>query len=158
MPASQLLQIQRSTLIGAPRARVWKALSDIHQFCKWFAAEPVDPAAVFQPGAHILAVCTHEGPCYKQQFFMDIVDIVPEQSISWRWQPGVKLPGEDISREPLTLVEFRLESAEGGTRVTITESGFDQLSPHRRSRLFEDNDAGWKYQLGALERYCGAEA
>jgi hypothetical protein len=50
------------------------------------------------------------------------VDIIPQQSISWRWQPGVKVPSEDLSKEPLTLVEFCLEAVDGGTRVTVAEA------------------------------------
>jgi hypothetical protein len=56
----------------------------------------------------------------------------------------------------MTLVVFRLEDAAGGTLVTVTESGFDQLFPSRVTRVFGTNEAGWKYQMAALEKYFGA--
>jgi hypothetical protein len=55
----------------------------------------------------------------------------------------------------MTLVVFRLEEAEGGTLVTVTESGFDQLFPSRIAKVLGENESGWKYQMAALERYFG---
>ena len=148
---SQTNRIERQVLIRAPLARVWRALTGIREFCKWFSAETESPE--FQPGARVNLISTYEGSCYKEEFFIEIVAIVPERSFSWRWHPGVKLPGEDLSQEPMTLVEFRLEEAEGGTLVTVTESGFDRLFANRISRVFGENQAGWKTQMAALERY-----
>lgn len=153
MPVSQLSQVQRSVSIRAPRSRVWSALSEIGQFCKWFSAEPFDPGAVFAPGARVRMLSTHEGPCYKQEFSVDIVDMVPERTLSWRWHPGVQVPGEDLTDEPTTLVEFHLEDAADGTLVTVVESGFDRIFANRRARVFEENDGGWKFQMASLERY-----
>lgn len=144
-------QIERKTLIRAPRPRVWRALTDIRQFCKWFSAESSDPA--FRPGAHVRLISTYPGPCEKQNFSMDIVEMVAEHTFSWRWHPGSLVTGEDLSKEPMTLVVFQLEDAEGGTLVTVTESGFDQLFPSRISRVLEENTEGWKIQMEALGRY-----
>ena len=54
---------------------------------------------------------------------------------------------------PLTLVTFTLEEADGGTRVTVTETGFGELFEHRRQRALQDNTGGWKIQMAALERH-----
>jgi len=148
---SPLNQIERTTLIRAPRSRVWRALTDIAEFCRWFSAETDEPA--FRPGAHIKFRSTYPGPYYKMEFSVDIAEIVPEESFSWRWHPGAKEPGEDVAAEPMTLVTFTLEDAEGGTRVTVTETGFDQLFAARRERVYGQNEGGWKAQMAALERH-----
>ena len=153
---SPLDQIQRSTFIRAPRSRVWRALTDIAEFCRWFSSETADPA--FLPGARITMYSTHPGPYYKMKFSLDVVEMVPEQTFSWHWHPGVKLPGEDLSQEPPTLVTFHLEDAEGGTLVTVTETGFDRLFASRRARVFEENQGGWQHQMAALERHFGGTA
>jgi uncharacterized protein YndB with AHSA1/START domain len=150
-----LMQIQRSVVIRAPRSRVWKGFAEIGLFGQWFSAEPVDPNASFQPGAYVRLRSTYPGPYKGMEFAVEIVDVKPEECFSWRWQPGVKLPGEDLSSEPKTLVEFRLEEAEDGTRVTVTETGFDQLLASRRDRVYGENESGWKTQMAALERYFG---
>lgn len=154
MPQSN--QVQRSTFIRAPRSRVWRAITDITEFCRWFSAETDETA--FRPGAHIILVSTYPGPHHKVKFSLDVVEMVPEHSFSWRWHPGAPVAGEDLSQEPMTLVTFHLEDAEGGTLVTVTESGFDQLFAARRARAFEDNDGGWKIQMAALARYFGEAA
>jgi len=62
----------------------------------------------------------------------------------------------DYSGEPTTLVEFRLEEAPGGTRLTVTESGFDRIPVSRRAEAFRMNDQGWAEQMKNIERYVGA--
>ena len=151
--SSQISKIERGTVITAPRSRVWKALTEIAQFGKWFSTEPVHASAQFQPGVTVRLISTYPGPCQGVEFDMEIVDMVPETLFSWRWHPGMPVPGEDLSTEPMTLVEFRLEDAAGGTRVTVIETGFDKLFEHRRARVLEENEGGWKHQVGALEQY-----
>ena len=152
MITSQLNKIERKTLIRAPRSRVWRALTTVPEFCKWFSAET--GASAFQPGLRVDLVSTYGGrDCYKQAFLMDIVDVVPEHRFSWRWHPGSRKPDEDLSTEPMTLVEFSLEEAEGGTLVTVVETGFERLFADRQSRVFKQNDEGWEIQMAALERY-----
>lgn len=150
---SSLNQIQRSTFIRAPRSRVWRALTDIGEFCRWFSAETEEPG--FRPGAHVKLRSTYPGPYYKMEFAVDVEEMIPEQTFSWRWHPGTREPGEDLSGEPPTLVTFTLEDAEGGTRITVTETGFDRLFESRRGRVFEQNEGGWKHQMASIERYIG---
>ena len=96
---------------------------------------------------------TYPGPYKGMGFSVNIVEMSPEHTFSWRWHPGSKGEGEDVSSEPMTLVTFTLEEADGGTRVTVTETGFDQLFAARRERVFGQNENGWKVQIAALEEY-----
>jgi uncharacterized protein YndB with AHSA1/START domain len=153
MTPSSVNQIERRILIRAPRSRVWQAITDVRQFCQWFSAET--DAAAFRPGAHVRLVSTYGGACDRQEFSMDIVEMVAERTFSWRWHPGSLVAGEDVSKEPMTLVVLRLEDTEGSTLVTVTESGFDRLFPSRITRVFGENEAGWKIQMESLDRYLG---
>ncbi len=148
---SELNQIQRSIFIRAPRARVWRAVGDISEFCRWFSTESAEPA--FRPGADIKLRTLFPGPHYGKEFVVHVEEMVPDEKFSWRWHPGA--PEQDVSQEPKTLVTFTLEDADGGTRVTVTEEGFDQLFESRRPRAFESNTGGWKIQMAALERHFG---
>ena len=96
---------------------------------------------------------TYPGPYKGMGFSVNIVEMNPEHTFSWRWHPGSKGQDEDVSSEPMTLVTFTLEEAAGGTRVTVTETGFDQLFAARRERVFGQNENGWKIQIAALEEY-----
>jgi hypothetical protein len=54
---------------------------------------------------------------------------------------------KDYSAEPMTLVEFLLEARDGGTLVTVVESGFDRLPPERIAEALRMNERGWAEQL-----------
>src|SRR5262249_50701406 len=79
--------------------------------------------------------------------------IDPERLFSYRWHPYAVDPGVDYSAEPTTLVEFRLEEAEGGTRLTGVESGFDRIPAGRRAEAFRMNEGGWSEQLLNVQRH-----
>jgi hypothetical protein len=54
------------------------------------------------------------------------------------------------------LVEFHLEAVPEGTRLTIVESGFDGVLPHRRERAFRMNEGGWAAQAENIRKYVDA--
>ena len=66
--------------------------------------------------------------------------IEPERYFAYRWHPYAIDPAVDYAHEPMTLVEFRLDEADGGTLLTIVESGFDQVPLARREKAFRMND------------------
>ncbi len=61
----------------------------------------------------------------------------------------------DYSREPTTLVVFELDEVAEGTRLKVTESGFDQIPLARRSDAFRMNSNGWAQQIQNIDRYVG---
>ena len=65
----------------------------------------------------------------------------PERLFSFTWCPYSDNPDADYSREPTTLVEFRLEPIAGGTRLHICESGFASLpdDPRRIDALAHEH-------------------
>jgi uncharacterized protein YndB with AHSA1/START domain len=145
-------RIQKTVVLRAPRARVWRALTDAAQFSEWFGAVLKDP---FVPGARVQGPVTHPG---YEHLTMDIIieRVEPERLFSWRWQPGGD-PDIDPA-EPMTLVVFELEEVSEGTRLTVTETGFDQISVARRSRAYRENDEGWTGQMDNLRQYLGRAA
>jgi len=84
---------------------------------------------------------------------MKIERIEPERYFSYRWHPYAIDPKADYSNEPTTLVEFLLEEADGGTALTIIESGFDRIPLARRAEAFRMNDNGWTGQAKAIAAY-----
>jgi len=154
MKASEMSRIERSVLILAPRARVWRALTDLGEFSKWFG---VSSEGQFVSGAQLKMTVTLKG--YEGILFhLTVEKMEPMEFFSWRWHPGAPEPEFDYSKEPMTLVEFRLRDEAGGTRVTVVESGFEAISLARRAKVFQDNTGGWEYQMASLERYVRESA
>ena len=142
-------RIEKTVTLTAPRARVWQAIADARQFGEWFRVRLDGEFAV---GATIRGNITYPGFEY---ITMEVVveRMEPERFFSYRWHPYAIDPKVDYSPEPMTLVEFTLEDAPGGTRLTIVESGFDRVPLSRRAEAFRMNSDGWSEQLQNIERY-----
>lgn len=76
---------------------------------------------------------------------------------AFTWHPYAVDPDTDYSSEPPTLVEFRLQPIETGTRLTVTESGFDALPAERKPIALRMNEGGWEEQVGNIKRHVENE-
>jgi uncharacterized protein YndB with AHSA1/START domain len=145
-------RIEKQIQLRAPVTRVWRALSDAGEFGEWFR---VRFEGKFAAGQTIRGHITHPG--YEHVMMnVKVERIEPETLFSFRWHPYAIDPKRDYSQEEPTLVEFRLEPRDGGTLVTVTESGFDRLPAHRRDEAFRMNESGWGEQLKNIERHVAA--
>ena len=146
-------KIEKQVVLKAPRARVWRAISDKTEFGTWFGIS--FPAGKFAAGDQASGKLTNRG--YEHLILnIDIVEVVPEKRLSYRWHPYALDPKVDYSSEPKTLVTFTLDDAPGGTKLTIVESGFDQIPAHRRAEAYKMNDGGWTSQVRNIERHVSA--
>jgi uncharacterized protein YndB with AHSA1/START domain len=142
-------RIEKRVVLRAPRSRVWRAISDAKEFGTWFRMN-LDGA--FAQGRTVRAKVTIPG--YEHmKVEMQVERIEPERYFSYRWHPYPNDPAVDYSAEPMTLVEFTLEDAEGGTALTIVESGFDRIPLARRAEAVRMNDGGWAGQIKNLAAY-----
>jgi uncharacterized protein YndB with AHSA1/START domain len=142
-------RIEKEIVVHAPRAKVWQAITDFREFGKWFQAEMKDP---FVPGALSKGRITHHG--YEHLMLeVHVERMEPEHLFSWRWHPYAVDPQQDYSNEPTTLVLFELEEIPQGTRIRVTESGFDNIPLARRSEAFRMNSQGWAAQIQNVARY-----
>jgi len=149
MSPSPTDRIERQIVLKVPRSRVWRALTDPAEFGSWFG---IRMAGAFAPGVRVRGTVTHPG--YEHVAWDITVErMEPERLFSWRWHPHAVERGVDYSKEPTTLVEFALEDVPEGTRLTVVESGFDQVPPARRAQAFRMNSDGWSQQLKAIERH-----
>jgi uncharacterized protein YndB with AHSA1/START domain len=143
-----LLQIEQSIVLRAPRSRVWRALTDKEQFAGWFQ---MTLKGDFVPGGRVTLTTTHAGFA-GLEFPLYVQHKEPETFFSWRWIPGDAFLLERAESQ-MTEVSFKLEDVPEGTRLTVTETGFDQISLAARSKSYESNTQGWEIQLGRIQAY-----
>lgn len=146
-------RIEKQVHLDAPRARVWRALTEVKQFNDWFG---VSLTAPFAPGAEVSGPIRIRG--YDVTLTIWIEKMEPERFFSFRWHPYAIEPGVDYSVEPTTLVTFTLDDAPGGTRLTIVESGFDAIPESRRATAFSMNEKGWAGQVENFRKYLARTA
>jgi uncharacterized protein YndB with AHSA1/START domain len=147
--ASTSDRIEKTILLRAPQARVWRALTNADEFGAWFRVKLESGFAV---GKRIAGRVTYPG--YEHVTFeVNVERMDAERLFSFRWHPYAVDPKIDYSKEPATLVEFRLEEAKEGTRLTVVESGFDRIPAGRRDEAFRMNSGGWAMQLENIQRH-----
>jgi uncharacterized protein YndB with AHSA1/START domain len=134
--------IERSIIVDAPIAIVWRTITEPDQIARWFA-DRVELDA--RPGGHgtlFFEQNNHTAPL--------VVDrLEPPTLFSFRWcHPDRETPAPGNS----TLVEFALVAETNTrTRLTVTETGLDAMAlPDDEKRRFADSHRdGWK---GCFER------
>ena len=146
-------RIERKVLLKAPRARVWRALSNAEEFGNWFGVKL--QGKTFAPGQRTHGQISYPGYEYLV-FEVWIERMEPQRLLSWRWHPAAIEKDVDYSAEPTTLVTFELADADGGTLLTVVESGFDNVPPHRRLGAFRMNSEGWEEQMKRIEQHVTA--
>ena len=142
-------RIEKKILLQVPRSRVWRALTKAEEFGAWFRVKLEGEFAV---GRKIQGKITYPG---YEHLTMDVtVERMDEEKLfSLRWHPYAIDPKVDYSKEPTTLVEFRLEEVAEGTMLTVVESGFDQIPAERRDEAFRMNSQGWAAQVENIRRH-----
>lgn len=142
-------QIVKVVDINAPVSRVWQALTDHEQFGEWFRVKLDQP---FAPGSHSTGVTTYPG--YEgHQWFATIETMEYESVFAFTWNHDNVEPDLPPAQQPGTRVEFRLEKSGTGTRLTITETGFESLPESKRGAIMRGNTEGWNIQANNIADY-----
>jgi uncharacterized protein YndB with AHSA1/START domain len=137
-------RIERTVQIARPPADVWAALTTAEGLSAWFGNEATID---LRPGGSARMTWTGGDKADMR------VERVEEPSVfGFTWHI-YGLPEEDPRR---TYVEFTLEPAGTGTRLTVVESGFAQLPEDAHGAAFDGNTKGWASELGELVDYLDA--
>jgi uncharacterized protein YndB with AHSA1/START domain len=137
-------QIERTVELAHQPADVWAALTTAEGLGSWFGK---DATIDLRPGGS--AQMHFDGGMTASMR----VERVEEPTVfGYTWHI-YGLPEDDPRR---TYVEFTLEPAGSGTRLTVVESGFAQLSDDAYRKAFDGNTEGWASELGELAAYLDA--
>jgi uncharacterized protein YndB with AHSA1/START domain len=142
-------RIEKEIVMRAPRARVWRALTDAREFGRWFGAELSDDFVAGQRARGRITIPGYDHLTLE----LDVERMEPERVFSWRWHPYAVDPKQDYSQEPTTLVVLELDDVPDGTRLRVTESGFDRIPVARRAEAFRMNSGGWEAQVQNIARH-----
>ncbi|HTB98767.1 MAG TPA: SRPBCC family protein [Terracidiphilus sp.] len=145
--------IRKRIELKAPVARVWRALTDHREFGQWFRVNLEGP---FVAGQISRGQMTYPG--FEHVRWEAVIQkIEPERLFSFTWPHPKSFDKADYPKEytdaPKTLVEFRLEPTTTGTRLTVTESGFEKIPADLRLEAFRRNDGGWTQQMKNIENH-----
>jgi uncharacterized protein YndB with AHSA1/START domain len=139
-------RIQRTVDIAHPPATVWAALTTADGLSAWFGNQA---AIDLRPGG---AASMKWDSGHTANIRVERVEEPTVFGFTW---PIFGLSDDDPRR---TYVEFTLEPAGPGTRLTMVETGFAQLSADAHKAAYDGNAGGWTSELGELVDYLNAAA
>lgn len=139
---------ETSVVIAASRERVWQAITQPQFINDWFNASATSPAETVMWQFDRLEA---GAPMYFKVEGMNtdsgtIALVEPLERFAFYWQAD---PGHDLQ----SLVTFTLEAIDEGTRLTVTEQGFEGLPAEIRQNRFAMNAEGWRIQVKSIARY-----
>jgi uncharacterized protein YndB with AHSA1/START domain len=137
-------RIERVVELAHPPTTVWAALTTADGLAGWFGHQV---AIDLRPGGSAQMTWTGGHTASMR------IERVEEPAVFGFTWPIYGLPGDDPRR---TYVEFTLEPTGGGTRLTVTETGFAQLPDDAYRTAYDGNTRGWASELGELADYLGA--
>jgi uncharacterized protein YndB with AHSA1/START domain len=137
-------RIERTVQITQAPAKVWAALTTAQGLGTWFGNEATID---LRPGGAGQLVWAQGHRAALR------VERLEEPTVfGFTWQNS-GLPEDDPRR---TYVEFTLEEAGPGTRLTVVETGFAQLPEDIRKTEYDSHVTGWASELGELVDYLDA--
>lgn len=133
--------VTRSLHIGAHRSAVWEALTVPELLGEWFG-----DSAELDPRVGGAGVLTWDD---WGSFRLVIETLDAPITFAFRWARERDAdPGPDNS----TLATFTLSEHDGGTEVTVVETGWDRLAGDVDAAM-ADNATGWERELGHLRDF-----
>jgi len=147
-------RIDRTIDVNAPPDKVWRVLTTAKDVAAWFQMKVEGEIAA---GADVWMTTTN--PAYAgQRFKVRIKELTPPRRFVWEWHPGAVDPAVDYSKEACTTVTFTLEPSGTGTRLTVSETGFDAISRERRAKVYQDNTQGWATVIVWIQKYAETQS
>jgi len=138
------LDITRTIDIKATPEKVWAALTEADLIAQWFGDSCEFDAT--PGGTGTFGWSEHGASC---RVVVEHVDKPKTLVYRWAHESGVDpVPGNS------TVVRFDLAELADGTRLTLVETGFEELADPQGKH--DDNTGGWKAELGELVEFVEA--
>ena len=134
--------VERSIWIDAPRERVWSAVTDPAQLESWFSPGTSWKLTALEVGGRLFTPDPETG----NETNVQVIQLVdpPQRFVTH------SLPATPGSSE---VTAYLLQEERGGTRLTITNSGYELLPEDGRWSAMEQNAFGFGMMLENLRAY-----
>jgi uncharacterized protein YndB with AHSA1/START domain len=134
--------IERSIWIDAPRQRVWHAITDPKQLQQWFSPTTAWELSALEVGGRLYSPNAETG---AEMYVQEIELVEPPHRLVTRSRPEPP--------EAAHVTAYTLEEENGGTRLTITHSGYELVPDESRWGSMEQNAFGFGMMLQNTKAY-----
>jgi uncharacterized protein YndB with AHSA1/START domain len=142
----EAIVVERTIWIGAPRERVWQAITTPEQIMRWWG-DHWEISALEVGG-----IVKFGDPNDLSNLMSATIDTLePPHRFTILWPPQEQYHGISMS----TI--YLLTEENGGKRVTVRETGFEALPDDVRQKRFDSTSQGYQTVLAGLKDYVEAE-
>jgi uncharacterized protein YndB with AHSA1/START domain len=128
--ARETFAVERSIWIAAPRERVWRAITDPAQIEMWFSPGTAWALSAFEVGGRLFVRNQETG----EEMYTQVIELV---------DPPHRFVTRSAPPEVAHVTAYRLEEEGKGTRLTITNSGYELEPEEMRWTSMEQNAFGF---------------
>ena len=134
--------VRRSIRIAAAVSKVWEAVTVPEHISRWFDHTELDGEGVGATGTLT--------PPGRGSIPLRVEAIDPQRMVAYRWNnDDAAGPAPDVfDATRSTVFTFTLEPAEGGTLLTVVETGFEVTSDAAANMA--SHQEGWTFELDKL--------
>jgi uncharacterized protein YndB with AHSA1/START domain len=137
--------VERSIWIAAPRERVWSAITDPMQIERWFSPGTPWKLTTLEAGGRLFTPDPESG----DETNVEVIQLV---------DPPHRFVTRSAERAGSSEVTaYLLQEERDGTRLTITNSGYELLPEDARWSTMEQNAFGYGMMLENLRAYIESE-
>jgi uncharacterized protein YndB with AHSA1/START domain len=134
------MKLVKTVFLKAPRAHVWRFLTEADRLALWFHAAAAD----LEPGSEYALLTNTHGKEGERLCWGRVLEMVPPRRLAHtfthEWLKGVE-----------THCLWELEDFDGGTMLTLTHTGWEKLGDGAFSHA-ADHDKGWDEHFVRLRR------
>jgi uncharacterized protein YndB with AHSA1/START domain len=137
------LAAERSIWINAPRERVWRAVTDPQQLKQWFSPGTPWALTALELGGRLY----NPDPATGAEKYVQIIELL---------DPPHRLATRSVPEPPDTAVKgttYTLKEENGGTRLTVTLSGYEHDPEDTRWGRLEQDAFGFGMMLQNVKAY-----
>jgi uncharacterized protein YndB with AHSA1/START domain len=140
--ARKKLAVERSIWIAAPRERVWRAVTDPKQIQQWFSPNTTWELSALEVGGRLFVRDPESGA----EMYVQVIELIdPPHRFVTRAEPEPPAAPE--------VTAYTLLEEQGGTRLTVTHSGYELEPEDARWNNMERNTFGFGMMLQNAKAY-----
>ena len=141
MNTEQAITVERNIWIDASLERAWRAVTDAKQLTQWYATYFAWEISALTVGGRIKF---HNSDTEVLSAIIEVVN--PPHEFTLHWDASVHYG-------VVLVTSFLLAAEEGGTRVTIRESGYEQVPADERQQWLDATGGGYTMSMENLKAY-----
>jgi uncharacterized protein YndB with AHSA1/START domain len=141
-----IIAVERSIWIDAPRERAWRAVTEPEHLDKWYATYYRWDIPALAVGATV-RFYGKDATAHTDVQTATIETVDPPRQFTLRWQADPKYPAVSL------VTSFLLADENGGTRMTIHESGYEDVPEDERQSWLDATGGGYGMSVENLKAY-----